>query len=121
MPVPEAVAGPDELAAAQAAVGRVRVEAPVRDYLLDLLAATRSDERLRLGASPRAALALQSASQACAAMAGRDFVTPDDVKHVALPVLAHRLLVEPSSSLRGIGAGRIVRDLLDTVPVPVGE
>ena len=120
MPALEPVASPAELAAAQAAVDAVRVEFAVRDYMLDLLAATRRDERLRLGASPRAALALQAASQASAAMAGREFAVPDDVKRVAVSVLAHRVIVEASSSLRGIGAGRVLRDLLDTVPVPVG-
>jgi MoxR-like ATPase len=121
MPDLEPVASAHELAAARTAVDAVRVEPVVRDYMLDLLAATRRDERLRLGASPRAALALQSASQACAAMAGRGFVAPDDVKRVAAAVLAHRVVVEAASSLRGIGAERVVRDLLDTVPVPIDE
>jgi len=111
------VATREALAQASRAVEQVRVQPPARDYLLDLLAATRADARLALGASPRAALALQAAAQAAAALAGRAFVVPDDVKRMAVPVLAHRLAVEPSAALRGLDAARIVRDLLDTVPV----
>ena len=81
--------------------------------------ATREDEDVRLGASPRATLALHRASQAWAAMHGRDFVLPDDVKLLAVPVLAHRLIASLESRLRGRDATTIIQGILDTVPVPV--
>jgi MoxR-like ATPase len=112
---------PADLDAARALVARVRMEVPARDYLLDVLAATRDDERLTLGASPRAGLALQAAVQAAAALDGRDFVVPDDVKQVAVAVLAHRVIAESTWQLRGIDGPRIIADILDSVPVPVTE
>ncbi len=113
------VASRADLAAARHGVEQVAVAAPARDYLLDLVAATRSDARLRLGASPRATLALQAASQARAALAGRDYVIPDDVKAVAPAVLAHRVVPDAGAALRGMDGDRIVADLLATVPVPI--
>ena len=113
----EAVAGLAELEAARAEVDAVTVAPALRDYLLDLAAATRADERLSLGASPRAVLALQSASQAWAALAGRDHVMPDDVKAVAGAVLGHRLVVDPAALLRGMDSARVLADLLASVPV----
>jgi MoxR-like ATPase len=115
----EPVADAAALHVAREAVDRVAVAAPVRDYMLDLIAATRADERLRLGASPRAALALQAASQARAALSGRGFVTPDDVKAVAAAVLAHRVIVDTAASLRGIEPARVVRDILAVLTVPI--
>ena len=82
---------------------------------------TRDVPSVALGASPRAGLALQAASQAAAALAGRDFVAPDDVKQVAVAVLGHRVITESSWQLRGLDGSRIVRDILDTVPVPVTD
>ncbi len=114
-----AVAGPDEIAQAQRAVDGVTVGTQVRDYILAIVAASRSDERLRLGASPRAALALQRASQAQAAIRGRAYVMPDDVKALAIPALAHRLVVDSGARLRGVTAARIVDEILDTVTVPI--
>ncbi len=74
---------------------------------------------MRLGASPRAALALQRASQAQAAIRGRAYVMPDDVKALAIPALAHRLVVDSGARLRGVTAARIVDEILDTVTVPI--
>jgi MoxR-like ATPase len=119
MPELAPVADAAALDLAREAVDAVAVAAPVRDYILDIIAATRSDERLRLGASPRAALALQSASQARAALSGRGFVIPDDVKAVAQAVLAHRVIVDTAAALRGIEAARVVRDLLARIAVPI--
>jgi MoxR-like ATPase len=118
-PVLSPVAGPEDIEAVREQVLKVAVSRPARDYVLDLVAATRADSRLRLGASPRAALVLQRASQAWAALAGRDFVIPDDVKAVAEPVLAHRLLMDASAQLRGLDVSRVIADLLATVPVPI--
>ncbi|MBT5195609.1 MAG: MoxR family ATPase [Rhodospirillaceae bacterium] len=113
------VAGPDDIARAQAAVDGVTVGAGVRDYILAIVAASRNDDRLRLGASPRAALALQRISQAQAAIQGRAYAMPDDVKALAIPTLAHRLVVESGARLRGVTATTIVGEILDTVTVPI--
>ena len=91
----------------------------VRDYLLDIVAATRNSTALRLGASPRASLALQHAAQGRAAMSGRSYVLPDDVKILAVPVLAHRLLAETTTQLRGQATAQIIGDILEATPVPI--
>ena len=116
---PAAVVGPEDIARAQAAVDNVSVDGAVRAYLLAIVAATRDDERLRLGASPRAALALQRASQAHAAIDGRGYVMPDDIKALAVPALAHRLGVVSGSRLRGTTAAAIVGEILERIPVPI--
>ncbi len=93
----------------------------VEDYLLDLVQASRTDPAVELGVSPRGSLALLRASQALAALRGRDFVTPDDLQALARPVLAHRLILSPESRLRGQSADDVIRRLLDKTPVPVEE
>ena len=98
---------------------RVRAHEDVRRYVVRVARATRADPDVRLGASPRATLALHRASQAWAAIQGRDFVLPDDVKYLAVPVLAHRLMVSLEARLRGRDAAAIVQSILDSVPVPV--
>jgi MoxR-like ATPase len=114
-----AVVSGDEVLAAIAEAGRVRLHDDVRRYLVQVTRATRTDADVRLGASPRATLALQRASQAWAAMHGRDFVIPDDIKSLAVPVLAHRLIASLEARLRGRDAASIVQGILDTLPVPV--
>jgi MoxR-like ATPase len=114
-----AVTSPARLIALQQARREVSIADPVRDYLLDLVRRTRQDTRIQLGASPRAALALQRASQAHALLEGRAFVLPDDVKALAVAVLAHRLVVSAASRLRGLTAEGLVAELLDAAPVPV--
>jgi MoxR-like ATPase len=110
-----------DLMSAQAAVDRVRVSDDVIEYLHQLILATRSSPLLSIGASTRAAIALERAVRACALTDGRSYATPDDVKNVAVAVLAHR--VRPSGSRDGSPAHadgeRIVRDLLGSLPVPV--
>ena len=114
-----AVVSTDEVLGAIAEAGRVRLHDDVRRYLVQVTRATRADADVRLGASPRATLALQRASQAWAAMHGRDFVVPDDIKSLAVPVLAHRLIAALEARLRGRDAAGIVQGILDTLPVPV--
>jgi MoxR-like ATPase len=97
----------------------VRVNDDVRIYLVRLIRATRGEESIELGASPRAALFLFRAAQSWAATDGRDFVTPDDVKAVAPAVLGHRLVVDPGVELRGMSGDSVVSDLLERLPVPV--
>jgi len=114
-----AVASAEEIVAAVRACAEVRVETDVRRYVVQVARATRTESDIRLGASPRATLALHRASQAWAAMQGRDYVTPDDVKYLAVPVLAHRLIATLEARLRGRDAASIVGSILDKVPVPV--
>ncbi|MBT6676974.1 MAG: MoxR family ATPase [Rhodospirillaceae bacterium] len=117
--VGEATVGPEDIARAQAAVDKVTVDGAVHDYLLAIVAATRNDERLRLGASPRAALALQRACQAHAAIDGRGYVIPDDIKALAVPALAHRLSLDTGARLRGVTAAAIVEEILKRIAVPI--
>lgn len=114
---PVATAG--DILSARKSVDGVRVDDTVRDYLLDIIAKTRSSASLRLGASPRASLALQHAAQGRAAMNGRSYVLPDDVKQLAVPVLAHRLLAETTTQLRGQATAEIVREITESTPVPI--
>ena len=102
------------------AVERVRVEEAVAGYLVDLVRATRRLPGVQIGASPRASVALLQASRASAAVRGRGFVLPDDVKRVAVPCLAHRLGLRPELWLRGVDPAELVRQCLRDVPVPVG-
>ncbi len=115
----EAVAGPSDISKARALVDRVRVEEPVRDYLLAIVEQTRRHEQVRLGASPRASLALQQAAQASAALAGRDFILPDDIKALAAAVLSHRLITTAPARLRDVTGASVVTEILDSVPVPI--
>jgi MoxR-like ATPase len=117
----EPVATKDDVLAAQRAVDAVRVEDPLLDYLHEIVLATRSSALLALGASTRAALALERAARAHALVLGRTYATPDDVKAVAEPVLAHRVRVRASHDVRSdrADAERIVRDLLSSIVVPV--
>ncbi len=117
--VMESIVTTSELMELQADCRRLYVEDSVRSYITAVCRATREDSSLRLGASPRATLALQQSSQALAAMSGRDFVLPDDVKRLAVPVLAHRVLLETSASVHGLSANTAIERILSTVPVPV--
>ncbi|HSS62999.1 MAG TPA: MoxR family ATPase, partial [Gammaproteobacteria bacterium] len=118
-PAIEPVATPEDLLSARQRVQAVRVEAPARDYVLALIRATREHDKLRLGASPRATLALQAAAQAAAALAGRSYVIPDDVKRMAGAALSHRIIPEMSATLSGTDAAAIVSEILRSVPVPL--
>ena len=113
------VATPSQILAAQEAIDDVRVDDTVRDYLLRIIAGTRSTRELRLGASPRASLALQHAAQARAAMHGRSYVLPDDVKSLAAPVLSHRVVLDSSAHLRGRSASEVVNAILADTEVPI--
>ncbi|MDR5682451.1 MAG: MoxR family ATPase [Armatimonadota bacterium] len=113
------VTSPEEVQAAQRAVRQTRVSAAVEGYVAEIVRATRGHEAVVLGASPRGSLALMRVAQALAAMAGRAFVTPDDVKRAAPAVLPHRLILNAQARLREQGADEVVADVLATVPVPV--
>ncbi len=98
----------------------VHIDDTVRDYIVSLIHATRTHADLALGASPRGSLALFKATQALAALRGRDFVLPDDVKEMAVPTLVHRLIVRPESALRGYSAERIMAGILEATPLHIG-
>lgn len=108
----------DDLRAAQEAVKSVHVSPAVREYIVSLVEATRKHDEVFLGASPRGSIALFNASRAWAAIRGRDFVLPDDVKFLAVPTLSHRIIVGPSARMQGYDSRGVVNDLLRTVPVP---
>ncbi|MCU0961743.1 MAG: MoxR family ATPase [Pirellulaceae bacterium] len=114
----EPVVSADELLACQQAVRDIRVDDKVRQYLLQIVHDTRQHEDLSLGGSPRATLALFRTSQALAALRGRKFVLPDDVKRVAGPVLTHRVILKPESRLRKVTAERVVDEVIAEIAVP---
>jgi len=105
----------------QRAVEQVHVEETIGLYIVDLVAATRTASGVQVGASPRGSLALLKLSRCRAALSGRDYVTPDDVKAVAVPALAHRLALRPELWVERLRSDDIVRDLLEQVPTPVIE
>jgi MoxR-like ATPase len=107
-----------ELLGMQAALEDVTVEDSIGRYMVELTVATRDHPQVLVGASPRGSLALLLLSRAVAAMSGRDFVVPEDVKYVAVAALAHRITLRPEMWLRRIDAGQIVADVLDQVPAP---
>ena len=119
LPALDPVTTEEELRQHQEAVTTVRVDDTVRMYVVEITQATRRHDGLSLGASPRAALALYKTAQAKAAIDGRDFVTPDDVKGMAETVLAHRMILTSNSRLRGRTTEMIVEDVLNSVPVPI--
>jgi MoxR-like ATPase len=105
----------------QQVVERVHVSEAVGLYMVDIVAATRSSQSIQVGASPRGSLALLKLSRCRAALAGRDYVTPDDVKAIAVPALAHRLTLRPELWVQRISARDIVAELLTSVPTPAAE
>src|SRR6059058_1816580 len=105
----------------QHALEQVHVSEQVGLYMVDLVAATRASTRVQVGASPRGTLALLRLSRGRAALEGRDFVTPDDVKAVAVPALAHRLTLRPELWVQRVSAEDVVRERLDTVATPAAE
>lgn len=114
-----AVTTPDEIMGMIQLRRQVRVEDSVRDYVVRVARATRSDKDIQLGASPRASLALFQAAQAWASIHGRDYVLPDDVKKMAPPVLSHRLMISSQAQLRGRNTAELIADIVSSVPVPV--
>jgi MoxR-like ATPase len=114
----EQAVDPGAVPALQEAAARIHVDPAVRDYLLNLVEATRRESALRIGISPRGSLALYRASQAYAGVRGRDFASPEDVKTMAGPVFRQRLLLSPEALVRGVEPDRIIESILDATPVP---
>jgi MoxR-like ATPase len=117
----ESVITTEELIACQHAVREIHVDPKVRQYLMQIVHLTRTNEDLALGGSPRASIALFRTSQAMAAIRGRNYVLPDDVKRIAAPVLTHRLILRPESRLRKVTAEQVVQDVIDEIAVPTLE
>lgn len=115
------VAPVEELLAAQEQVKSVYVAPAVKSYIVELARQTRLHHEVYLGASPRASLALFHASKAAAAMDGRDFVLPDDIKALVEPVLAHRLILGPAARLQDVSPEQILTEIVGKVPVPGGD
>jgi MoxR-like ATPase len=113
----EVVLAVEELRDLQTAVREIYVDSTVSDYIVRLVNGTRNHPDVYLGASPRGSLALYRAGQAMAALLGRDYVIPDDIKALAEPALAHRLIIKTSSTIHDVQPGQVVRELLDTTPV----
>ena len=112
------VATPEQLVHMQEARRRIHVAPPVADYITEIVRATRHHSAFRFGASPRGSLGMMRAAQGLAAVRGRDYILPDDVKYLAFPVLAHRLILNEDERLRGETAGRFLKDILDQIPAP---
>lgn len=114
----EQVVSAEELIEAQRAIRSVYVDDLVKAYIVDLVTMTRDHPDIYLGASPRGSLALFAAARAWAALDSRDFVLPDDIKLLAEPTLAHRLIISPSARIKNVSARQIVEDVLKQTPVP---
>lgn len=108
----------DELVQAQLAVTEVYVDTLIKEYIVSLVNATRKHPDIYLGASPRGSLALYKAARAHAAVDAREFVIPDDVKMMAEPTLSHRLIVSPSARIKNVDPRAVLKEILDSVPVP---
>ena len=114
----QSVAGAVEVMEMQSHVGSVYSSPEARNYVATIAAQTRQHQALQLGISPRGAIALLRSAQASAVLAGRDYVLPDDVRRMALPVLCHRLVLTPEARMKGVTAEQVMSDVLATVPVP---
>jgi MoxR-like ATPase len=115
----EAVTSAEELLTLQEGSSHIRVEESVREYIVQVARATRGHPSVELGVSPRGTLFLYKTCQALAAIRGRDFVIPDDVKHLAPYVLTHRIIINPQTRLRGRTPEEVVMEVVNSVPVPV--
>ena len=113
-----AITTPDEVRSLQAAVEGVHVDPAIEGYMVAIVSATRAHSQVEVGASPRGSLALLKLSRARAAVAARDFVTPDDVKAVAPYALAHRIILKPDPWIRGVRTTSVLQDVLSQIPVP---
>ncbi len=117
----ESVATAQEVMDLQRTIRTIYVDDLVKEYIVNLTGATRSHADISLGASPRASLAMYRGGQAIALIRGRDFVLPDDVKDLALPMLSHRMIVSPAARMRGVSSPDVVETILEQTPVPGGQ
>ena len=116
----EAVASPEQITELQRARKKIHLSLPVREYIADIVRVTRNDSSLRFGASPRGSLGLMRSGQALAALRGRDYVLPDDIKYLVSPVLSHRLILTEAERLRGGTPEHLLEEMMSQIPVPTG-
>ena len=114
----ETITDPARVVAMQQAIEDVYVDPAVRMYMVEIVTQTREHNQVLVGSSPRGSQALLKTSRAAAAMRGRDFVTPDDVKSIANLAVAHRLILKPEHQIKGVNTEDIIKEILRTVPVP---
>jgi len=114
----EAVASPEEITDLQRARKNIHISFPVREYIATIVRSTRNNNSLRFGASPRGSLGLMRTGQALAALRGRDYVLPDDIKHLVFPVLSHRLILKEEDRLRGETSKHLLDEIVRQIPVP---
>jgi len=115
------VVDPERVIKMQEAIKQVYIDDDIQNYIVKIVQITRSEPRVEVGISPRGSIALFKLSKAHAAFYGRDYVVPDDVKNVAVPALAHRLILKPEARVRGVKSESIVKEILNTIPVPTVE
>jgi MoxR-like ATPase len=115
----EQVVSPEELLSARRAVAEIHIESSIKEYLLDLVAATREHDHVEHGASPRSSLAFLRAGKARAAIHNREYVIPDDIKTLAHPILVHRLVLNTDAEISGVDPEAVVDDVLSSTPAPV--
>jgi MoxR-like ATPase len=113
-----AAANPGQIAELQHARKGIHISHPVREYITNIVRATRNSTSLLLGASPRGSLGLMRAGQALAALREREYVLPDDIKSLAIPVLAHRLILKEEERLRGEPQEHLLEEIINQIPVP---
>jgi MoxR-like ATPase len=113
----EAVAAPQDISELQKIRRSIRVSQPIREYITAIVHATRDDAAIQFGGSPRASLGLMRAGQALAAIRGRDYVLPDDIKYLAHPVLTHRLILAEEERLKGKSTDHLIEKLINRIPV----
>ncbi|UCF95411.1 MAG: MoxR family ATPase, partial [Desulfobacterales bacterium] len=112
------VATPEDITELQKARRRIHVSQPIREYIADIVRATRADAAIQFGASPRASIGLMRAGQALAALRGRDYVLPDDIKFLVYPVLTHRLILTEDERLKGKSTDLLIENLINCIRVP---
>jgi len=117
----ESVLTPQDVLDLRRTVRGTHVEDSLKDYIVTIASETRRHPDVELGASPRGSIALVRMSQAVAAIDGRDYIVPDDVKYVAIPTLAHRTVIKPDRRIQGVTSDQVVDEILATVKVPIGE
>jgi len=120
-PLLQPVATPEDITELQKARRRIHVSQPIREYIADIVHATRDEEAIQFGASPRASIGLMRAGQALATLRGRKYVLPDDIKYLVPPVLTHRLVLSEDERLKGNSTDHLVEKLLNRIPVPVAS
>lgn len=113
------VASPEQLSHMQQQRKEIKISAPVREYITDIVAATRNHESLRFGSSPRGSLGLMRAAQGLAALRGRNYALPDDIKELLVPVLSHRIILSEEAKLSGENPEHILEEIISRIPVPL--